>query len=79
MEFRIENEEKNIKVELIDGENKIAKATCYFKDTPKVNEKEIGCIGEFEAETLDAGTIIIKKCEEILKEQLRELKYNSSI
>ena len=69
MEFKIENEGKNIKVELLDENKQIAKATCYFKDTPKVDNKQIGCIGEFEAETEEAGIKIIERCEEILKEQ----------
>ncbi len=69
MDFRIKNEEKNIKVELIDGEKQIARATCYFKDTPKIDNRNIGCIGEFETETEEAGFQVIEKCEEILKEQ----------
>ena len=69
MEFKIENEGKNIKVELVHENKQIAKATCYFKDTPQVNKKPIGCIGEFEAETEEAGIRLVEKCEEILKEQ----------
>lgn len=69
MEFKIENEGKNINVKLIDGESQIATATCYFVDTPKIEEKEVGCIGEFEAESEETGIKIIEKCEEILREK----------
>ena len=69
MEFIIKNEGQNIRVELEDEGRKIAKALCYFKDTPKVDKLNIGCIGDFEADTEDSGIRIIKKCEEILKEQ----------
>ena len=69
MEYIIENCEKNIKIILKNGENEEAKATCYFEDTPTLNEKNIGCIGEFETKTKEAGIGILKKCEEILKEK----------
>ncbi len=69
MNFKIENQGKDIKVILIqDGQEK-AKATCYFEDTPKVNEKNVGCIGDFETDTQDNGVILLNKCEEILKEK----------
>lgn len=70
MKFKIENQEKNIRVILLENEKEeVAKAICYFEDTPKVNEKNIGCIGEFEASNLESGVKILKKCEEILKEK----------
>ncbi len=72
MEFKIE-EEKDIKVTLIDNQKQIAKAICYFKETPKINEKNIGCIGEFECKDKASGIKILRKCEEILKEKNVEL------
>ena len=69
MNFKIENQGKDIKVELIENEKQIGRATCYFKDTPQIDNKNIGCIGEFEASTEDAGIKIIEKCEEILSNQ----------
>lgn len=69
MEFKIENQEKNIKVVLIDNQKEIAKAICYFENTPQVENKNIGCIGEFEAETEEAGVKILGECERILKEK----------
>ena len=47
MELEIRNQEKNIQVVLIEEEKELAMATCYFENTPKVNNKNIGCIGEF--------------------------------
>ncbi len=73
MELKIINEGKNIKVILYDEQTEIAKATCYFKDTPKVNEKNIGCIGEFECRDKKTGIQILEKCEEILKKEKVEL------
>ena len=69
MDFRVENEEKNIKVELYEGDYIFGKAICYFEDTPLVDEKHVGCIGEFEANNIDVGIQIINKCEEILREK----------
>lgn len=66
MEFKIINQEKDVKVILVDGEKELAKATCYFENTPKVNEKNIGCIGEFETQKEKDGIKVLKKCEEIL-------------
>ena len=69
MEFKIEEKGKDIKVVLINEEKEIAKATCYFENTPIVENKNIGCIGEFETEDKEAGAKILNKCEEILKEK----------
>ena len=69
MNFRIEEQSKNIVVILQDGDGEKAKATCYFKNTPQLNGKNVGCVGDFEAKTEEAGVEILKKCEEILKEK----------
>ena len=69
MEFRIENIGPNISVSLLEEGEQVAKAICYFKDTPKVQNKNIGCIGDLEIKTEEAGIQIIKKCEEVLKEK----------
>lgn len=69
MNFIVENQGEDIKVRLIENERTIAQATCYYKNTPKVDNKNIGCIGELEAETIEAGTTIIKKCEDIFIEK----------
>ena len=69
MEFKIEEQGKDIKVVLINEEKEVAKATCYFENTPIVNNKNIGCIGGFETEDRKAGVEILNKCEEILKEK----------
>ena len=69
MEFKIEKQEKNIKV-AINENNKIkASALCYFENTPIENGKNIGCIGDFEAENEEYGIEILNKCVEILKEK----------
>ena len=73
MDFKINNQGKDIRVILEDNGNEIAKATCYFEDTPKVDEKNIGCIGEFEAQNIEVGEKILNKCEEILRQKNVEL------
>ena len=54
MEYKIINNE-NIQVTLVGDENEVAKATCYFKNTPKVSDKNIGTIGEFETNNVENG------------------------
>ena len=69
MEFKIDNEKDDIRVSLIDDGKIKAKAICYYKNTPKEEGKNIGCIGEFEAENDIYGVEILNKCEGILKEK----------
>ena len=69
MEFFTENIDKNIRVVLKDNGEDVAKAICYFENTPKIDESHIGCIGEFEAKNEEYGIEIIKKCEDILKQK----------
>ena len=70
MNFKIKNIEENIEVILIDDNDKIvAKAVCYLKNTPKSDGKNMGTIGEFETNNDKYGEILLKKCEEILKEK----------
>lgn len=68
MEFKIvENE--NIQVFLMNNDEELAKATCYYSETPEVEGKRIGTIGEFETKTEESGIRILEKCEEVLKEK----------
>ena len=38
-----------------------------LEETPVVNGKNIGTIGDFEAENLESGVKILNKCEEVFK------------
>ena len=69
MEFKVINKNEDIRIILIKDNQEVAKATCYFKGTPKVNGENIGCIGDLEIKSVEFGNIILKKCEEILKEK----------
>lgn len=69
MEFKIINENKKIKIILLENNQEKGKATCYFENTPKINEKNIGTIGELECHNKEAGIYLLKKCEEIFKEK----------
>ncbi len=68
MDFKIINND-NIQVILLEGDKEIAKATCYWKNTPEVNGRNIGTIGEFETNNEESGIKVLQKCEEILKEK----------
>jgi len=68
MEFKIINNE-NIQVILLERDTEIAKATCYFENTPEVDGKNIGTIGEFETNNEENGIKVLEKCEEILREK----------
>lgn len=69
MKIDIIENEQNIKVILKNNKEELGTATCFFRNTPRVNGKNIGAIGEFQTKTEEAGIEIIKKCEEILKEK----------
>ena len=68
MGFKLENDEKNIKVVLEEDEKILGKATCFFDNTPIEEGRKIGCIGDFEVNDLENGLKILKKCEELFLE-----------
>lgn len=67
MKIDIIENEKNTKIIIKDEKEELATATCFLQNTPKIEGKKVGTIGEFEAKTKEIGIKIIKKCEEILK------------
>lgn len=67
MEFEIIENEKSIRVNIKENEEILGSATCFWKNTPKLDGKNIGTIGEFKVKTEKVGIKIINKCEEILK------------
>lgn len=69
MDCKIENINDNVKVTVSDEENILSEAVCYFRNTPKVDGNNIGCIGEFVSKNKEAGKIVLEKCEEILKKE----------
>lgn len=68
MEIKV-TEDVNVKVVLLNGEEEVAKATCFIVDTPEIDGKRIGTIGEFEVKDYTVFPELIRKCEEILKEK----------
>lgn len=72
MESIIKEENGKIKVVLIDKEE-VAKATCYFEDTPKIEGETIGTIGEFTANNELVGIEILKICKKLLKEKNKKI------
>lgn len=67
MEFIEKNEDNNIIVSLVDGDEK-ARATIYYENTPQKNGSNIGCIGDISIVDLSYGTSLLKKCTELLIE-----------
>lgn len=68
MEFKIVDD-GNIQIVLMNNGEELAKATCYYTETPEVEGQRIGTIGEFETKNQESGIIILEKCEEVLKEK----------
>ena len=66
MEYEVKDDNIIVK---ISNEKGTGSATCYFKNTPKVEGKIVGAIGEFEASNLEIGLELLKNCEAILKEK----------
>ena len=69
MEFQIKEDGKNIKIIAESNNKELASAICYFEDTPIYNGKNVGCIGEFEAEDEESGVQLLNKCVNFLKEK----------
>lgn len=59
----------NINIQLIENEKEVAKAKCYFKDTPEVDGKNVGTIGEIEIIDDNYSVALINECEKIFKEK----------
>ncbi len=68
MEFKIE-EKQNVEIKLVEDENVLAEATCFYVGTPEVNGQRIGTIGELTISDNEAGTKLLEECERILKEK----------
>ena len=69
MEFKIENEKGLIKIRLIEDFIDQASATWFYENTPEVDGKPIGTIGELKMDNKEVGLELLKKCEELLKEK----------
>ncbi len=69
MNFEIIENQENIKVIVLENGEEKAKATCYFQNTPIVNDKKIGTIGEMDILDKQYGKFLLEKCEKILKEK----------
>lgn len=69
MEFQLKKENNCIHVSMIVDKNEVAKAICYFGNTPEENGERIGCIGEFTSTTIENGVLLLQECEKVLKKQ----------
>ena len=68
MEFKIE-ENQNVEIKLVEGEDVLAGATCFYAGTPEVNGQRIGTIGELTISDNEVGVKLLDECERILKEK----------
>lgn len=68
MEFKIE-ENQNVEIKLVEGEDVLAGATCFYAGTPEVNGQRIGTIGELTISDNEAGVKLLNECERILREK----------
>ena len=69
MEFKIEKDKGVVKVKIVEDFIETATATCFFENTPEVDGKPIGTIGEMKMDNKEVGLELLKKCEEIFKEE----------
>ena len=69
MKYEIIEKNNKINITVFKNEEKVAKATCYYINTPKVDEKNIGTIGELEIKDKEIGIELLKKCEDKLREK----------
>lgn len=69
MEFKIEKEKGIVRVKLIEDFIEAATATCFLENTPEVNGEKIGTIGELKMDNKEGGLELLKKCEEIFKDE----------
>ena len=68
MEFKIE-ENQNVEIKLVEGEDVLAGATCFYAGTPEVSGQRIGTIGELTISDNEAGVKLLDECERILQEK----------
>ena len=69
MECKIENGDGITIIRLIEDFIEKGSATCYYSNTPEVDGKHIGAIGELKIDGNEVGLELLNKCEEIFREK----------
>ena len=69
MECKIENGDGITIIKLIEDFIEKGSATCYYSNTPEVDGKHIGAIGELKIDSNEVGLELLNRCEEIFREK----------
>ena len=69
MECKIENGDGITIIKLIEDFIEKGSATCYYSNTPEVDGKHIGAIGELKIDGNEVGLELLNRCEEIFREK----------
>ena len=69
MECKIENGDGITIIKLIEDFIEKGSATCYYSNTPEVDGKHIGAIGELKIDGNEVGIELLNRCEEIFREK----------
>ena len=69
MECKIENGDGITIIKLIEDFIEKGSATCYYANTPEVDGKHIGAIGELKIDGNEVGLELLNRCEEIFREK----------
>ena len=69
MECKIENGDGITIIKLIEDFIEKGSATCYYSNTPEVDGKHIGAIGELKIDGKEVGLELLNRCEEIFREK----------
>lgn len=59
----------NINITLLENEKEVAKAKCYLENTPELEGKKVGAIGELEITENEYGINLLNECEKVFKEK----------
>lgn len=69
MEVKKLDENGIVRIILTEQENELAKANCYYKNTPLVDEKNIGTIGDIEINNSEYAEKLFLECENVFREK----------
>ena len=69
MACKIENGDGITIIKLIEDFIEKGSATCYYSNTPEVDGKHIGAIGELKIDGNEVGLELLNRCEEIFREK----------
>lgn len=69
MEIRKNEDNGNVSITLLEEGKEIAKAKCYYINTPSVDGKNIGTIGDIEIINREYGSKLLSECEKIFAEK----------